>query len=905
MSNRVATNPVPAFCEPLESRRLLSTITQVTDLGTLAGRKYLSGEFLSKNTPSAHQNAYQFHLSRSAHLDIQLSRLNGFVGEDCDIFFENINGVVAQATKIGSADEVLSRDEPAGDYAVRVVNANGDTDAHYTLAIASDFAGFEASSAGVDGSVGRDFGTLLDGSTNSASDFVGYLDGSDRAAQDLDDMVFFKIPAPGHVKITVNKFAADPNGAPIHIEGEFFQDFGNDGTFTPGVDVITNGDVDLFDVDKPSQILQYERKNLSAGQFALKISQNVEGPDILHLGGGSNYTITITYSATDAAGNSQAAARDIGSLDNPTRTFSDFLGPNDTVDFYKFTTVGNGPFRFEPQLTDVSSGASFLMDVIRASDNATIASGIQPEQDDAIGLTAPGSYFVKIRHVSGEGAYTLSLSNHNLDLAGNSLAGANNLLTLDGNRHLGDTVSPTDQDDFFKFSTSIGGTVSASMAATATGTDADITLLNSSGITIRSATVRGSGAEFLSTPLASGTYFLLVHRVAGTPAYSVDLQLDTGGNNSNTALTLTPPDGAHDFVGPSDPKDTFKLTLPHQERLGADLLFVTDPINIAIGKDTNNNLVLDASEKLVNRTVTDSHTTTLANLLPGNYLIEVTSAGTLGTNYLMGLGTAPLDIAGNTAADAKDIGAISSTRIFSDFVGNGSGGLFMADNDDFYKFTFADNGKFNFTASLTGLSGDANIRIFRDDNGNQQLDQRDGELIGLGTNTGTTSETITLNQIQIPGTYYLQVFRASNLVSAASYTLTVSATSTDTAGNTFDTANDLGTLGNGRLLSGFVGQIDPVDVYRFVAGGPTELTALFGSDLPLPVSIQVLRGDGQQLMASSGDSPRGNDLLNGIVLAVGDDYEVRVVSNGVDTSYGLILAPSVQNPFPTTTPPPI
>ncbi|MGH7178459.1 MAG: hypothetical protein ACREJC_13860, partial [Tepidisphaeraceae bacterium] len=87
MFHRIPASRQPnCLCEPLEPRMMLTTIQHVVPLGALVGRRYLVDQFLSKNTPSAHENVYQFSVSGSARVVVQLSRLNGFFGEDCDIF---------------------------------------------------------------------------------------------------------------------------------------------------------------------------------------------------------------------------------------------------------------------------------------------------------------------------------------------------------------------------------------------------------------------------------------------------------------------------------------------------------------------------------------------------------------------------------------------------------------------------------------------------------------------------------------------------------------------------------------------------------------------------------------------------------------------------------------------------
>src|SRR5205814_2510671 len=111
----------------LEGRLLLSTIQQVTALGSLTGRKYLPDQFLSKNNSAAHENIYQFSLVRDGRIDVQLSRLNFFLGEDCNIVLGSATqSLLASSFRVGPVDENISLLVPAGDYFVKVTNAAPD-----------------------------------------------------------------------------------------------------------------------------------------------------------------------------------------------------------------------------------------------------------------------------------------------------------------------------------------------------------------------------------------------------------------------------------------------------------------------------------------------------------------------------------------------------------------------------------------------------------------------------------------------------------------------------------------------------------------------------------------------------------------------------------------------------------
>ncbi|MEY2977032.1 MAG: hypothetical protein RLZZ435_1171, partial [Cyanobacteriota bacterium] len=103
----------------------------------------------------------------------------------------------------------------------------------------------------------------------------------------------------------------------------------------------------------------------------------------------------------------------------------------------------------------------------------------------------------------------------------------------------------------------------------------------------------------------------------------------------------------------------------------------------------------------------------------------------------------PADGAGNSTSSARDIGTLTGTRSFSDFVGS-------ADTNDYYRF-YVDSTS-NFSLSLTGLSADADV----------QLLNSSGGAIVSSANGGSSSESIS-RQLSA-GTYYARVypFNSSN-----------------------------------------------------------------------------------------------------------------------------------------------
>lgn len=112
------------------------------------------------------------------------------------------------------------------------------------------------------------------------------------------------------------------------------------------------------------------------------------------------------------------------------------------------------------------------------------------------------------------------------------------------------------------------------------------------------------------------------------------------------------------------------------------------------------------------------------------------------------------DNAGNTLATARNIGTLSVSQSFSDWVGS-------TDTNDYYRFDLAQAS--SFTLSLTGLSADADV----------QLLNSSGGVLASSANGGSSAEAIrsSLNA----GIYYVRVYPYSG---STSYALSVSATAT-------------------------------------------------------------------------------------------------------------------------------
>jgi ELWxxDGT repeat protein len=101
-----------------------------------------------------------------------------------------------------------------------------------------------------------------------------------------------------------------------------------------------------------------------------------------------------------------------------------------------------------------------------------------------------------------------------------------------------------------------------------------------------------------------------------------------------------------------------------------------------------------------------------------------------------------LDLAGNTPGQGFDLGTVSGSGVYQDFIG-------PSDPADVYKFTLA--AASSFSLNLTGLTQNLDVEL---------LDSNGALLPPASNNAGTTPEALTRNLAA--GTYYIRVFQGAS-----------------------------------------------------------------------------------------------------------------------------------------------
>ncbi|MDB9457784.1 pre-peptidase C-terminal domain-containing protein, partial [Dolichospermum circinale CS-545/17] len=211
------------------------------------------------------------------------------------------------------------------------------------------------------------------------------------------------------------------------------------------------------------------------------------------------------------------------------------------------------------------------------------------------------------------------------------------------------------------------------------------------------------------------------------------------------------------------------------------------------------------------------------------------------------------------------------------------------EEDEVYFFTYRD-----FSLLLNGLSADVDVELIQDFNGDNI--RQDYEVVASSEESGNSDETINITDLS-PNIYYVRVIQKSG---DTNYNLNLSVpplpVPTDNAGNTVNTAKDLGVIGNNVQLSDFIGQVDSNDYYRFTLSSTSDLsievTGLSNGDLFAELG-QDKNNDGildfDETIASSDEKGDTSEGISRTGLAAGE-YILHLGVNSGNTNYDLKLS---------------
>ena len=235
------------------------------------------------------------------------------------------------------------------------------------------------------------------------------------------------------------------------------------------------------------------------------------------------------------------------------------------------------------------------------------------------------------------------------------------------------------------------------------------------------------------------------------------------GNTPGAALNFGVISGTfnfEDFVGFDDREDYYRFEVATPINFDLYLDGLAARADVTLYEDINRNGAIESQEFVRNTRGSSGSTASISrNLSPGTYFVLVESSEGRNTSYTIQMV--------NQTSETIDVGALSSSRTFSDFVG-------QSDRLDFYRFSLNAPSSFNLT--LNGLAADATVRVFEDLNNNGIIDViNDGfpasnERLASSSGSGTNSRSIERN---LPlGNYFVVV---ETLGRNTNYTLEMSA----------------------------------------------------------------------------------------------------------------------------------
>jgi hypothetical protein len=272
--------------------------------------------------------------------------------------------------------------------------------------------------------------------------------------------------------------------------------------------------------------------------------------------------------------------------------------------------------------------------------------------------------------------------------------------------------------------------------------------------------LEASGSDTVIRLASTGAILARVQGVApaalagtfSTKKSTID-DVEPGANNLGNLGAATP---INNFVGDEDYNDYFRFTVTNPSVLEVNLtgLAGDSDVDLELYRDADGDGELGTDEIVASSAQSGNAAESISNMLlqSGDYFLAVTQFEG-NSNYTLSVaGTAgtPRDLAGDSAATARVLPTDGDTAL-NDFVGG-------SDASDTYRLK-VDVGYLDINTS--NRTGDVNLQLWRDRNGNGQLDP--SESVAEGQND------IALDGGLTPGDYYLNVKAAS---AATSYQIT-------------------------------------------------------------------------------------------------------------------------------------
>ncbi len=346
--------------------------------------------------------------------------------------------------------------------------------------------------------------------------------------------------------------------------------------------------------------------------------------------------------------------------------------------------------------------------------------------------------------------------------------------------------------------------------------------------------------------------------------------LSRGNNSWNTALdlgTITATTSTTDDVGFDDGIDFYEFRIASQTNVRLDLTGLSADIDLYLYR--GNRRYLAAS------TNAGSQSERLEGTLsPGTYYAIVYPWGGARSDYDLSISVPRTDTAGNSFGAARNLGSLEGTSSVEEYLDG-------ADVDDYYRFDLAEDSVATFT--LTGLTADVDVGLY----------DASGTLIDSSINTGNSDERIDAELAA--GTYYLRA-NLWETSGASDYDLSFDIEfilPEDNVGNTFNTAQDLGSVDGTVQFSEDVGAgNDSADYFRFDVARRADTTITLAG-LSQDIDLYLFDGN-QNLITYSWNGGSTTEQITRTLEA--GTYYINVSPwNGAESSYTLTVTAQLED----------
>ena len=386
---------------------------------------------------------------------------------------------------------------------------------------------------------------------------------------------------------------------------------------------------------------------LLAGDYFIKIFPADGGKSAVN---NTTYTLSnkVDYFPDDNAGNTPDKANDIGELaDGAIVECNDWTGFGDPADYYQLTLTNAGTLSLN--LTGLFGDANLAL--LNSAGKVLKTSANKKTADEAISTPLlAGDYFVKIAPADGGKGiinnthYTLSnmVDYFPDDNADNTQADANVIGELADRVAVecNDWVGFGDPADYYQLTLASAGALTLNL--TGLSSDANLTLLNSSGKVLKTSANKKSADEAIATALAAGDYLVKVapadggKGIANNTYYNLSnyFQEETAGSSFATSVELISDGTVHGWVGSGNKDDYYTFELQASTAVTLDLTGMNSNVNLYLYDRKNKQQAASAKSGNSDESITKT-------LAAGKYYVKATLAGKENTDYILNFNIDP------------------------------------------------------------------------------------------------------------------------------------------------------------------------------------------------------------------------------------------------------------------------